>query len=61
MRLIDADALRQALHEAGGCDADPGSWSAGWDAAITEAIRLLDEAPTVREEVKGDDSLAAKA
>lgn len=55
MRLIDADALWQALHEAGGCDADPGSWAAGWDAAITEAIRLLDEAPTIKEEVKPND------
>lgn len=41
--LISRDALYQALHEAGGCDAEKGSWAAGWDSAIDEAIRLLDE------------------
>lgn len=47
IRPIDANALHQALHDAGGCGATPGTWADGWDKAITEAIRLLDEAPTL--------------
>lgn len=47
MRLIDAEALFEALHGIGGCGAEKESWAAGWDDAITEAIKLVSRAPTV--------------
>lgn len=45
-RYIDANDLHEKLQEAGGCDADKNSWDDGYDKAIAEAIRLLDETPT---------------
>lgn len=46
MRLIDADALWQALYDIGGCDAAD-IWADGWDKAINEALNLVEAAPTV--------------
>lgn len=45
MSYIEKEALRNKLHEAGGCDAEDNTYSDGWDKAITEAIRILDETP----------------
>ena len=47
MRLIDADALWNALNDAGGTGAEHGSWADGWDKAIDEAICLVEKAPAV--------------
>lgn len=47
MRLIDADALCNALNDAGGTGAERGSWADGWDKAIDEAICLVEKAPAV--------------
>ena len=47
MRLIDADALWNALNDAGGTGAEHGTWDDGWDKAIDAAIRMLEKAPTV--------------
>ena len=47
MGLIDSDAVREKLHEAGGCGAERNSWADGWDKAIDEAIRIIEDAPTV--------------
>ncbi|MCD8382289.1 MAG: hypothetical protein LUC30_05150 [Clostridiales bacterium] len=44
---IEREALYNALHEAGGCDAPPDSWADGWDKAIDEAIDLLGQMPAV--------------
>lgn len=50
MRLIDADALRNALNDAGGTGAERGGWADGWCKAIDAAISLLEKAPTVEPE-----------
>ena len=50
MRLIDADALRNALNDAGGTGAERGGWADGWCKAIDAAIRMLEKAPTVEPE-----------
>ena len=50
MRLIDADALRNALNDAGGTGAKRGGWADGWCKAIDAAIRILEKAPTVEPE-----------
>ena len=42
---IEREELYKKLHEAGGCDADKGSWADGWDKGIDEAIRLLKNQP----------------
>ena len=47
MRLIDADALCNALNDAGGTGAERGGWADGWCKAIDAAIRMLEKAPTV--------------
>ena len=47
MRLIDADALWNALNDAGGTGAERGGWADGWCKAIDAAIRMLEKAPTV--------------
>ena len=47
MRLIDADALWNALNDAGGTGAERGSWADGWDKAIDEAICLVEKAHAV--------------
>ncbi len=44
-RYIDADEMYKKLHEAGGCDAEKGSFAHGWDKAIDEAISLLNGLP----------------
>ena len=49
MELIDRDELYHKLDSIGGCGADKGSWANGWDCAITEAIRLLEAAPAIKE------------
>lgn len=46
--LISRAALYQELYNAGGCDAEKSSWAAGWDAAITEAARLLEQQPAAK-------------
>ena len=46
-RLIDAHEVYKYLHSLGGCDAEPGSWSDGWDKAIDTAICGLDDIPTI--------------
>ena len=50
MRLIDADALWNALNDAGGTGAERGGWADGWCKAIDAAISLLEKAPTVEAE-----------
>lgn len=50
MRLIDADALWNALNDAGGTGAERGGWADGWCKAIDAAIRMLEKAPTVEPE-----------
>ena len=50
MRLIDADALRNALNDAGGTGAERGGWADGWCKAIDAAIRMLEKAPAVEPE-----------
>lgn len=47
MRLIDADALWNALNDAGGTGAEHESWADGWDKAIDLAVRLVENAPAV--------------
>lgn len=47
MELIEREALYQALHDAGGCDAEPESYADGWDKAIDEAIAMLEAAPVI--------------
>lgn len=42
---IEREALYEKLHEAGGCDAPKESWADGYDKGITEAIKILNEAP----------------
>ena len=46
--LISRAALYQALYEAGGCDGEKGSYDDGWDSAMTEAIRLLEQQPAAK-------------
>lgn len=46
-RLIDAHEVYKYLRDLGGCDAEPGSWSDGWDKAIDTAIDGLDDIPTL--------------
>ena len=48
MELIDREELYHKLDSIGGCGADKDSWADGWDCAITEAIRLLEAAPTIK-------------
>lgn len=52
MGMIDADRLRDEVNAIGGCDAQKGSWADGWDKAIDECIRLIEEAPAVVRPVK---------
>ena len=40
--LISRKEVCQILHELGGCDAKPGSWSDGWDRAIAKAISQVE-------------------
>lgn len=47
MKLISKKKIWKAIHNAGGCDAPPDSWADGWDKAIDECIRLVEEAPVV--------------
>ena len=42
---IEREALFKKLHNVGGCDADTGTYAAGYDAAIDLAIELLKKAP----------------
>lgn len=46
-RLIDAHEMYKYLNSIGGCDAEPESWSDGWDKAIDAAICGLDDIPTI--------------
>ena len=46
-RLIDAHEVYKYLNSIGGCDAEPESWSDGWDKAIDAAICGLDDVPTI--------------
>ena len=50
MELIDKEELYHKLDSIGGCGADKDSWADGWDKAITEAIRLLEAAPVLKED-----------
>lgn len=47
IKAIDANALMTALHDVGGCDADPETWAAGYDAGIDLAIEMLKSQPTI--------------
>ena len=38
------------LHNIGGCGAEEDSWADGWDKAIDEAIRQLDDLPMYQKE-----------
>ena len=51
-KLIDARKLWDAVNAIGGCGAERGSWADGWDKAIDECIRLIEEAPAVVRPVK---------
>lgn len=42
---IEREALFEKLHEVGGCDADTGTWAAGYDAAIDLVIAILEKEP----------------
>ncbi len=42
MMDIAVKSILRKLHDAGGCDADD-AWSQGWDAAISEAIRIVED------------------
>lgn len=42
MKKKTAKCILSRLHEAGGCDAQD-DYSKGWDEAITEAIRIVEE------------------
>lgn len=37
-----AKEILKLLHATGGCDTENGSWEDGWDAAITEAISIVE-------------------
>lgn len=52
MWLIDANKLWKEINAIGGCDAEKGSWSDGWDQAINACIGLVEDAPTVVHPVK---------
>ena len=47
IKAIDANALMTALHDVGGCDADPETWAAGYDAGIDLAIEMLKSQPAI--------------
>lgn len=42
MKKKKVKRILSRLHEAGGCDAQD-DYSKGWDEAITEAIRIVEE------------------
>ena len=50
--LIVREALHIALTGICGCGAEKTSWAEGWDAAIAEAIRLLERQPEIVKEVE---------
>lgn len=56
MRLIDADALWEALNDLGGCDALD-EYSKGWDKAIDAAINCVEKASTVPQWISVEDRL----
>lgn len=43
---ISREKVYEMLNALGGCDAEPESWSDGWDNAIDTAIEELYEMPT---------------
>ena len=43
--LIKRSEVWQALHNIGGCGADPDSWADGWDKAIDAAIEAVEKLP----------------
>ncbi len=51
MRLIEAEAVYKMLHSIGGCDATD-EWAKGYDAAIDNAISLLDDIPVIEVEME---------
>ena len=48
-KMIDRNALWNSINATGGCDVQD-EWSKGWDAAITEALRILEEQPDMKQE-----------
>lgn len=44
--LIKRSEVWQALHNIGGCGADPDSWADGWDKAIDAAIEAVEKLPS---------------
>ena len=44
-KYIVAKKLYDKLNELGGCGAEPDTYAAGWDDAITAAIDALDDMP----------------
>ncbi|MCX4340019.1 MAG: hypothetical protein OSJ72_10280 [Lachnospiraceae bacterium] len=47
MKKKKAKRILLRLHEAGGCDAQD-DYSKGWDEAITEAIKIVEEETGIR-------------
>ena len=47
MRIVDADEIIKQLHKMGGCDAERETWARGWDDAISAAIQIVNDAPTI--------------
>lgn len=47
--MSEIEKLHRLLYEAGGCDGEKGSYDDGWDSAITEVIRLLEQQPAVKQ------------
>ena len=45
--LISRKALKQRLHDAGGCGAPPESWADGYDKAIDLAYGMAENAPAI--------------
>lgn len=41
--IYQAKEILRRLHTAGGCGAEKESWSDGWDKAVDEAIRIVEE------------------
>ena len=50
-KLVDTVSFAETLRQAGGYDADPGSFDDGFNQGIQEAIKILGEMPAVPEPV----------
>ena len=56
---VKREDIINALHNIGGCGADIDTWAEGWDKAIDEAIRIVQNMPAadVVEVVRCNDCL----